>query len=93
MLSLDDVTLLSVTGGESYLGPTIVSMIKMGYVSYSTFTANMVYLGEWGEHSRPENYRDSWSDQLVYQQEVGNHIINDSVKSQVKKYLSERYLV
>jgi glycosyltransferase involved in cell wall biosynthesis len=69
------------------------SLIKMGYVSYSTFTANMVYLGEWGEHSRPENYRDSWSDQLVYQQEVGNHIINDSVKSQVKKYLSERYLV
>jgi len=68
------------------------SLIKMGYVSYSTFTANMFYLGEWGEHSRPENYRDNWSKQFIYQNEVDNHIINNDIKRQVRSYLSSKFL-
>jgi len=69
------------------------SLIKMGYNSYSTFTANMFYLGEWGEHSRPENYRHSWADQIIYQNEVNDHVINDDVKGQVRSYLNKKFLI
>ena len=68
------------------------SLVLKGYNSYSTFTTNMFYIGEWGEHSRPEGFRKRWGTQYVYDQEIHDYIIDEKVKTQVRSYLQRRFL-
>ena len=63
-----------------------------GFVKVSTFTANMTYIGEWGEHSRPENFLPHWGAQEVYNKYEKYFEWNDEIKSKINNRLKDKYL-
>jgi len=71
------------------------SLAKKGYAAISTFTANMLYIGEWGEHSRPNIFKESWGTQYPFQEEIDVKDLDTSedVMNQIHDYLEYRFLL
>jgi hypothetical protein len=68
------------------------SLTLKGFVKISTFTSNMLYIGEWGEHSRPENFLPSWGSQEVYNSYQKDFVWSDEIKSKINERLKDKYL-
>lgn len=71
------------------------SLARKSYAAISTFTANMLYIGEWGEHSRPDIFQKSWGTQYPFNEEIDVSMLNmsEDVMNQIHDYLEYRFLV
>ena len=62
-------------------------------IKISTFTNNFKYIGEIGEHSRPNNFKDAgWCDQDVYDSFQDNFLWNENIFKEIKLHAKNKYL-
>ena len=72
---------------------TSSALISRGMIKISTFTNNFKYIGEIGEHSRPNNFREAgWCDQDVYTSYQNEFLWNDDVFQEIRTHAVNKYL-
>lgn len=72
---------------------TSSALISRGMIKVSTFTNNFEYIGETGEHSRPNNFREAgWCDQDVYDSCQNDFLWNEEVFNEIKTHAENKYL-
>ena len=72
---------------------TSSALIARGMIKISTFTNNFKYIGEVGEHSRPNNFRDAgWSDQDVYDSYQENFMWDENIFNEIRDHAKKKYL-
>lgn len=72
---------------------TSAAFAARGMVKISTFTNNFKYIGEIGEHSRPNNFKDAgWCDQDVYDSFQDNFLWNENIFKEIKLHAKNKYL-
>ena len=72
---------------------TSSALISRGMIKVSTFTNNFEYIGEVGEHSRPNNFREAgWCDQDVYTSYQDDFIWNDETFNEIRTHAINKYL-
>ena len=72
---------------------TVMSMLLHKQIKLSTYGNNLLYIGEWGEHSRPEDFvRYSWDKWPVINEEVLDYEYNEEVYNSTLIELEERYV-
>ena len=68
------------------------SLTLKGYVNISTFTKNMVNIGELGEHYRPHIHRRHFSGQALYDKPVYDFNWDQDIRSSIANMLNKIYL-
>ena len=72
---------------------TSSALVSRGMIKVSTFTNNFKYIGEIGEHSRPNNFREAgWCDQDVYGSYQDDFAWNEDVFNEIKTHAENKYL-
>jgi hypothetical protein len=72
---------------------TSAAFAARGMIKISTFTNNFEYIGEIGEHSRPDNFRSAgWSDQDIFTKFQPEFLWNDDVFNEIKTHMKNKYL-
>lgn len=68
------------------------SLIKHGIIKLSTFTLNAKYVGEWGVHSRPDNYAQHWKYVIPYNQKVTDFEWDEDIKKSILEVCKSKSL-
>ena len=72
---------------------TSAAFAARGMIKVSTFTNNFEYIGEIGEHSRPNNFRDAgWSEQDIFTKFQSDFLWNEDVFNEIKAHMKNKYL-
>ena len=72
---------------------TSAAFAARGMIKISTFTNNFKYIGEIGEHSRPNNFREAgWGDQDVYDSYQDDFVWNEDIFNEIKTHAENKYL-
>tara|TARA_Y100000592_G_C5482355_1_gene326440 strand:+ start:7186 stop:8055 length:870 start_codon:yes stop_codon:yes gene_type:complete len=72
---------------------TVMSMLLNKQIKLSTYANNLLYIGEWGEHSRPADFeRYQWDQWPVMDEMVTDYEYNEEVYEFTLKELEERYI-
>ena len=72
---------------------TVMSMLLNKQVKLSTYGNNLLYIGEWGEHSRPVDFqRYEWDQWPVMDELVLDYEYNQEVYEATLKELEIRYI-
>lgn len=72
---------------------TSAAFAARGMIKISTFTNNFEYIGEIGEHSRPDNFKSAgWLDQDIFTKFQPEFLWNDDVFNEIKTHMKNKYL-
>jgi len=61
-------------------------------VKVSTFTMNAKSIGEWGEHSNPDHYKQFWADYKIFDKLITDFEWDDTIKENIRRYFRFRFL-
>jgi len=71
---------------------TVMSMLLNEQTKISTYGNNLLYIGEWGEHSRPQDFkRYEWDEWPVMNELVTEYELTADIFKQTLSELKERY--
>ena len=62
------------------------------FVKVSTLTMNAKSIGEWGEHSNPDHYKQFWANYKIFDELVTDFEWDDTIKENIRQYFRFRFL-
>lgn len=61
-------------------------------IKVSTFTMNAKYIGEWGEHSNSDHYKENWKPFKPFNEKVTDFTWDDNIKEKIRTLCKAKFL-